>query len=254
MQTIDNKKFGEFLVALRKEKKLTQRQLAEKLFLSDKAISKWERGLSFPDISLLIPLSEILEVTTTELLSGKRIERNVQLTIDEVDSLMSKTIVLSQEERVSQHKAKRNRIIIFSLSIFIVTKELLFYINNGYSLALIDSNLFTVELLMFIFGIYFTFFAKETLPTYYDENKISQYSHGIFRINVPGLTFNNSNWRYIVKSTHISLFSIFILFPILYWIIISTNPTLWEKYQLVITLISVFSLFVPMYIVGKKYE
>ncbi|MEG0014270.1 MAG: helix-turn-helix transcriptional regulator, partial [Cellulosilyticaceae bacterium] len=72
MQTINNKEFGQFLNELRKEKGLTQKQLAEQLFLSDKAVSKWERGLSFPDISLLIPLSKILEVTTTELLSGKR--------------------------------------------------------------------------------------------------------------------------------------------------------------------------------------
>lgn len=254
MKAINNKEFGEFLTALRKEKKLTQRQLAEQLLLSDKAVSKWERGLSFPDISLLMPLSEILDVTTTELLSGKRIERNVQFTIDEVDSLMFKTIILSKEERLLQHRAKRNRIILFSLSMIIFAVELLFYIAKGYSFALVDSNLLTVELLMFIFGSYFTFFAKETLPTYYDENKISQYSHGAFRMNVPGLTFNNSNWKHILKTTHISILSIFILFPILYLAITSIAPALWEKCQLIITLFSVFSFFIPMYIVGKKYE
>jgi len=68
MQTINNEEFGQFLTKLRKEKGLTQKQLAEQLYLSDKAVSKWERGLSLPDISLLMPLAKILGVTTTELL------------------------------------------------------------------------------------------------------------------------------------------------------------------------------------------
>ena len=50
MYEIDNQKFGEFVAALRKEKGYTQKELAEKLFLSDKAISKWERGLEFYDL------------------------------------------------------------------------------------------------------------------------------------------------------------------------------------------------------------
>ena len=55
MYEIDNQKFGRFVAALRKEKGYTQKELAEKLFLSNKAISKWERGLSLPDIALLGP-------------------------------------------------------------------------------------------------------------------------------------------------------------------------------------------------------
>ena len=55
---MDNVKFGQFIAKLRKEKNMTQKELAEKLHLTDKAISKWERGLSFPDIATLKPLSE----------------------------------------------------------------------------------------------------------------------------------------------------------------------------------------------------
>lgn len=254
MQTINNKEFGEFLKELRKEKGLTQKQLAEALFLSDKAVSKWERGLSFPDISLLMPLSEILEVTTTELLSGKRIESNSQFTIDEVNSLVSRTIVLSKEEAILQRRERQNRITIFSLSMIVVALELIFYITKGYSLIDMDSNFLTVELLMFIFSVYFTFFAKETLPTYYDENKISHYSHGAFRMNMIGLTFNNSNWRHIVKTIHISMMSVFALLPMLYLSIISINPLLWEKFRILIAPFPIIFMFIPMYIVGKKYE
>ena len=59
MYEIDKAKFGSFLSALRKENGLTQKEVAQKVSVSDKAVSKWERGLSLPDITLLIPLAEL---------------------------------------------------------------------------------------------------------------------------------------------------------------------------------------------------
>ena len=67
-------KIGQFIAKLRKEKQMTQRELAEQLHITDKAVSKWERGLSCPDISLLTSLAGILGVTTSELLNGKKIK------------------------------------------------------------------------------------------------------------------------------------------------------------------------------------
>lgn len=63
---MDNKKFGAFIAAQRKEKGLTQKELADKLCVTDKAVSKWERGLGFPDIKLIEPLSEALDVSILE--------------------------------------------------------------------------------------------------------------------------------------------------------------------------------------------
>jgi len=68
---MDNKKMGEFILEMRKEKQMTQKNLAEKLNITDKAVSKWERGLSYPDISLLPSIAEALGVTTGELLNGE---------------------------------------------------------------------------------------------------------------------------------------------------------------------------------------
>lgn len=62
--------FAEFLHSLRKEKGMTQSELADKLGISNKAVSKWETGESMPDTSLLVPLSEIFGVTVDELLKG----------------------------------------------------------------------------------------------------------------------------------------------------------------------------------------
>lgn len=69
---MENEKMGQLISELRKSKQMTQKDLAEKLHVSDKAVSKWERGLSCPDISLLLPLSDILGVTIAELLNGEK--------------------------------------------------------------------------------------------------------------------------------------------------------------------------------------
>ena len=61
-------KIGKFISRKRKLKNLTQKELANKLHITDKAVSKWERGLSLQDISVLIPLSEILNVGLYDLL------------------------------------------------------------------------------------------------------------------------------------------------------------------------------------------
>lgn len=69
---MDNEKFGNFIKELRKEKGITQKELGEKLNITDKAISKWERGLSFPDITMLNLLAEFFEVDVSELLNGEK--------------------------------------------------------------------------------------------------------------------------------------------------------------------------------------
>lgn len=74
MKPLDNEKIGSFIKELRKEKDLTQRDVAEALHITDRAVSKWERGLNAPDIALLEPLSEMLGVTVGELIRGQRAE------------------------------------------------------------------------------------------------------------------------------------------------------------------------------------
>lgn len=67
---MDAGKIGKFIAKKRKAMNMTQNELAEKLYITDKAVSKWERGLSFPDISVLIPLAEILNISLYDLLKG----------------------------------------------------------------------------------------------------------------------------------------------------------------------------------------
>lgn len=75
MAEMNNTKTGRFISACRKELGFTQCQLAEKLNVTDKAVSKWENGKCAPDIATLIPLAETLDVSVVEILNGKRMEQ-----------------------------------------------------------------------------------------------------------------------------------------------------------------------------------
>lgn len=85
---MDQLKIGKFIAECRKQKSLTQMQLAEKLGITNKAISKWERGVAMPDTSLMLELCDILGITVNELLNGEKItmenntEKNEQLLLD----------------------------------------------------------------------------------------------------------------------------------------------------------------------------
>ena len=67
---MDASRTGRFICESRKKLGLSQRELADMLNITDKAVSKWERGLSFPDISLLIPICELLNISLYDLLTG----------------------------------------------------------------------------------------------------------------------------------------------------------------------------------------
>lgn len=88
---MNQEKIGEFISACRKEKKITQRELAELLGVTDRSVSNWETGKNMPDLSLFKPLCEILGITINELLSGEKLskekyqekfEENIVNTID----------------------------------------------------------------------------------------------------------------------------------------------------------------------------
>lgn len=71
---MDQVKTGKFIKANRKEKNLTQREVAEKLSISEKTVSKWETGNGLPEVSLMLPLCELLGISVNELLSGERLD------------------------------------------------------------------------------------------------------------------------------------------------------------------------------------
>ena len=133
---MDNKKFGDFIKELRKEKQLTQKELGEKLNITDKAISKWERGLSFPDIAVLKDLSEFFEIDISELLNGERgkkqeidIEKVIQEAIENYKNIEEK-----KKEKVQKVKKRIGSIsiIIFGFSLILQAIYLIILKRHNY--------------------------------------------------------------------------------------------------------------------------
>ena len=71
---MNQEKIGKFIAKCRKDKNLTQGELADKLNISNKTISKWETGRGMPDASIMLELCEYLGITVNELLSGEKLE------------------------------------------------------------------------------------------------------------------------------------------------------------------------------------
>ena len=87
---MDSIKIGKFIAEKRKAKNLTQLQLAERLYVTDRAVSKWECGRSLPDSSIMLELCETLDISVNELLTGEEIKMetyNKQVDFIDFDSL-----------------------------------------------------------------------------------------------------------------------------------------------------------------------
>ncbi|MBE6687137.1 MAG: helix-turn-helix transcriptional regulator [Ruminococcaceae bacterium] len=97
---MDQIKIGRFIAECRKQKNLTQMQLAEKLGITDKAISKWERGITMPDSSIMLELCSILGISVNELLSGEKInmennnQKNEQILLDMAKEIEKKNKII----------------------------------------------------------------------------------------------------------------------------------------------------------------
>lgn len=127
---MDCEKIGNFIMQNRKAKKLTQKQLADKLCVTDRAISRWERGVGTPDISLLITLGEILEVSVNEILLGEKIEN---ITKEQSDKILVDSISLYKKNDI------KKTVKIFFLIMIMITSLLLAI--TFFNISMIISNL-----------------------------------------------------------------------------------------------------------------
>lgn len=126
---VDQIKIGGFISEIRKEHNMTQRELAEKLGITDRAISKWENGRGLPDVSLMKPLCETLGITVTELLNGERTSEIESVnTVEEtvLDVLVDRENQVKEKNRIK----KRVRIVVKVLCC-IIGFILAFMLYNG---------------------------------------------------------------------------------------------------------------------------
>ena len=106
---MDMKKFGSFLAELRKEKGMTQAQLAARLNVTDKAVSRWERGVGYPDMNNFEPLAKALEVSVLELMQGER-RSGGEVPCEEADRAVTDAVTLVNR----QHEVDRMNLLVGS--------------------------------------------------------------------------------------------------------------------------------------------
>jgi len=99
---MNQEKIGNFILELRKEKNMTQQELADKIGVTDKAISKWENGRGMPDLSLMKPLCRELDISINELISGERIDKKDYQ--EKLEENIMNTIDYSVQEQKKQTK------------------------------------------------------------------------------------------------------------------------------------------------------
>lgn len=274
MFELDKTDFAKFLSEQRKAKGYTQKELAEKLFISDKAVSKWERSLSMPDISLLVPLAEILDVSVTELLEGRRLAPGSEMNAGKVEELVKKALTLSEEtpenRQLRKERRRKNALIFCGCTLLMILEALggMLLLNRftpqAESTAAFMASLggfisiLTLGGLSFGFGIYFWFFIKERLPLYYDENKISVYADGMFNLSMPGISFNNSSWPHMTRALRIwSAVTMLTITPVCLLPAFFSEffPVAWLPFCLQMTAIFLYlaGMFVPLYVLDRKY-
>lgn len=253
MFEIDKAKFGAFVAQLRKEKGLMQKELAEKLYVSDKAVSKWERGLSIPDVAILVPLAEILGVTVTELLECRRLPKDEPMDSQQTEEIVKKVIRLSDNESISK-PAKAKHALCYLFAILVSSLEIYLMVLMGENIDEISYSVSAPMMIFAMFGVYFFLFSKNQVPKYYDENKISAYYYGAFRFNLPGLYINNGNIKHIMRVGRYWTAIGLVTCPMLYAIIKYVFAAVLEYSMMITSFVAIVGLLVPMYIVGKKYE
>lgn len=155
---MDAERFGMFIQQRRKELGLKQADVAEKLHVTDKAVSRWERGIGFPDIKLLEPLGETLKLSVTELLQCRRMKENMPEA--EIQEMQEETAgILETERKLSW---QRKLILWLGYIIILTAAFILVYISHQealpaglrfvvYAISLIGS-FFATHALNFIVG------------------------------------------------------------------------------------------------------
>lgn len=119
---MDQTKIGKFIAKCRKEKKLTQIQLAERLNITDRAVSKWETGKSMPDSSIMLELCEILGITVNELLSGDKID------MESCEKRADENLIALK--RIDENNVAKNAVISILFSITLLTGAIVCLICN----------------------------------------------------------------------------------------------------------------------------
>lgn len=244
IEIMDKQKIGNFIKEVRKTKGMTQKELADQLYISSKAISKWETGTSAPNVDMLIPLSKLLDVSVSEILQGRKIEEYIPIQKENVEELVQKAISLKKDEEENKTKKKQLFLLIFAM---VFSGVEIFVLSQRAGSWMDYLSLWIVATIL---GIYFILFIKEILPSYYDENKVNFYSDGMVRIQLFNVSFNNRNWMMIINYIRYWSILCLVIAPFIEYCIFLFVPVFLRAIVVVFLLASLS----PLYFLAKKYE
>lgn len=149
---MDVKKFGLFIATLRKEQQMTQDELAQKLQVTDKAVSKWERGLGFPDINTIEPLADALGVSVLEIMKSEKIVKQ------EVSAVVASDALMDAFELARYQKKLERKHIIAIMVLVAVIPMVVFLIDNmtiyGFLGVCVPVTCFVLGVVLLIYGIW----------------------------------------------------------------------------------------------------
>lgn len=185
---MDLEKIGKFISKCRKNKNITQQELAEKLSVSDRTIGNWENGRNMPDLSLFKPLCEILDISINELLSGEKINNKKYQ-----DKLTENIINLTIDSKKRLVKTIKRMVLIIGLLFIILFAGLYFYnyyeIDVKYDERTMKCNFDNGVLTYNIIG-------NSVLNTYRITRTINNKKYIIFHSTINLYNKRNSNWEY----------------------------------------------------------
>ncbi len=179
---MDTEKIGKFIAECRKKKQLTQEQLATKLNVTDRAVSKWERGLSIPDASIMLELSNILDITVNELLTGEKIaKKDIEKISEELILEFAKEKEAAAKKVIFIEQLVARNFILFIIALSLACSS---FIENEESLIIVCGII-----VFFTFLISMTILKLESDFGYY-ECKICNHKH-------------KPNYKTVLLATHI---------------------------------------------------
>ncbi|MBE5897341.1 MAG: helix-turn-helix transcriptional regulator [Lachnospiraceae bacterium] len=127
---MEAKMMGEYILECRKKKGLTQMQLAEMINVTDKAVSRWERGVGYPDINLLEPLSKALEIKVSELICGGEAMERVKEKSFDADEVAVSSLEISKKQLKSTKRSCAVSLIISYILMIIGIITSTYYISD----------------------------------------------------------------------------------------------------------------------------
>ena len=194
-----------------------------------------------PDISLLVPLAEQLNVTVAELLQRRRVEEEQRFTREETEDLIRKALTFSAEPPERRQARTKKYLPVYVICCVLGVAEAL--------ALLIIGVVFGV-----VYGAYAMFWMAETLPRYYDENRICNFAQGAFHIHIPGIYYNNRNWKHVLRAFRVwSMVSLVLVPPCTAGAVFVERVTGWQVWGAVLV-VYIASLFGAIVIPAKRFE